>query len=76
MARYWNDKDVLQKLGEAMGFAVGEGGASGVDASAEEEEEGNDEESIVHQTASVGDVEVSVSYDASKTCGYCLTNIL
>lgn len=59
MIRYWNDKDVLQKLGEAMGFATGgEGGASGVDATAEEEEEGNDDESIVHQTASVGDVEV------------------
>lgn len=62
MVRYWNDKDVLQKLGEAMGFAVGgEGGASGVDAAVEEdEEEGNDEESIVHHTASVGDVEVHV----------------
>lgn len=61
MIRYWNDKDVLQKLGEAMGFATGGegGGASGVDpAAAEDEEEGNDDESIVHQTASVGDVEV------------------
>ncbi|KAG6414877.1 hypothetical protein SASPL_122251 [Salvia splendens] len=59
MMRYWNDKDVLQKLGEAMEFAVGgEGGASGVDAAVEEDEEvGNDEESIVHHTASVGDVE-------------------
>lgn len=44
-----------------MGFATGaEGGApSGVDpAAAEDEEEGNDDESIVHQTASVGDAEV------------------
>ncbi|KAL3635265.1 Homeobox protein HD-1 [Castilleja foliolosa] len=45
---------------EAMGFAVGEGVASaGGDAAAGEDEsdEVNDEESIVHHTASVGDVE-------------------
>ncbi|KAL3620866.1 hypothetical protein CASFOL_035778 [Castilleja foliolosa] len=56
MMRYWNDKEVLQKLGEAMGFAVG--GESGTSATAEDEsEEANEDESIVHHTASVGDVE-------------------
>jgi hypothetical protein len=58
MMRYWNDKDVLQKLGEAMGLAVG--GDASVSAEgpvADEAEEAGEEESIVHQTASVGDVE-------------------
>lgn len=42
-----------------MGFSVGEGAASAGDAAGEDEtEEVNDEESIVHHTASVGDVEV------------------
>ncbi|KAJ9153286.1 hypothetical protein P3X46_026742 [Hevea brasiliensis] len=59
MMRYWNDKEVLQKLGEAMGLAVsGEATTSvenpGLD---EEEEAGNEDESIVHHCASVGDVE-------------------
>ncbi|GAA0184673.1 hypothetical protein LIER_31961 [Lithospermum erythrorhizon] len=58
MMRYWNDKDVLQKLGEAMGFAVaGEAGASSGNAEPEETEEAGEDESIVHHTASVGDVE-------------------
>ncbi|KAL0422298.1 UNVERIFIED_CONTAM: Ankyrin repeat domain-containing protein 2B [Sesamum latifolium] len=58
MMRYWNDKEVLQKLGEAMGFAVGaEGATSAGEAAEDETEEANDEESIVHHTASVGDVE-------------------
>lgn len=57
--RYWNDKEVLQKLGEAMGFAVGgETATSAGDTAEEEAEETNDEESIVHHTASVGDLEV------------------
>ncbi|XP_010526861.1 PREDICTED: ankyrin repeat domain-containing protein 2B-like [Tarenaya hassleriana] len=55
MMKYWNDKDVLKKLGEAMGMAVP------VDqpASSETEgaDEGEEEESIVHHTASLGDVE-------------------
>lgn len=55
--RYWNDKDVLKKLGEAMGIAVG--ADQGVAAEPEEAEEGEEEESIVHQTASLGDVEVN-----------------
>lgn len=58
--RYWNDKDVLQKLGEAMGLAVTGDAATSADASGvdESEELGNEDESIVHHTASVGDVEV------------------
>lgn len=57
--RYWNDKDVLQKLGEAMGFAAsGDATSSAENAEADETEEANEDESIVHQTASVGDVEV------------------
>ena len=59
--RYWNDKDVLNKLGEAMGMPVA--GLPGQTASAEpevaaEEGEEEEEESVVHQTASLGDVEV------------------
>ncbi|KAK4405048.1 Ankyrin repeat domain-containing protein 2B [Sesamum angolense] len=58
MMRYWNDKEVLQKLGEAMGFAVGDTAASAGDVAGEDgTEEVNDEESIVHHTASIGDVE-------------------
>ncbi|PIN13121.1 hypothetical protein CDL12_14259 [Handroanthus impetiginosus] len=58
MMRYWNDKEVLQKLGEAMGFAVGgESATSAGDAEDETEEVNDEEESIVHHTASVGDVE-------------------
>ncbi|KAG9141869.1 hypothetical protein Leryth_013986 [Lithospermum erythrorhizon] len=58
MMRYWNDKDVLQKLGESMGFAIGgEASASAGNVEEEETEEPSEDESIVHQTASVGDVE-------------------
>ncbi|GAA0139800.1 hypothetical protein LIER_01273 [Lithospermum erythrorhizon] len=58
MMRYWNDKDVLQKLGEAMGFAVaGEALASSGNAEPEGTEEAGEDESIVHHTASVGDLE-------------------
>ncbi|PSS12160.1 Ankyrin repeat domain-containing protein [Actinidia chinensis var. chinensis] len=59
MMRYWNDKEVLQKLGEAMGLAIaGETATSAEDSRPEETEEpGNEDESIVHHTASVGDVE-------------------
>lgn len=63
--RYWNDKDVLQKLGEAMGHAVGGEAATSTDMSGPDEtdEPGNEDESIVHQTASTGDAEVlSISY--------------
>ncbi|XP_034681499.1 ankyrin repeat domain-containing protein 2B-like isoform X1 [Vitis riparia] len=67
MMRYWNDKDVLQKLGEAMGLAVSGDAAASADNSGldEAEELANEDESIahhhsesiVHDTASVGDVE-------------------
>ncbi|CAM8935544.1 unnamed protein product [Rhodiola kirilowii] len=59
MMRYWNDKDVLQKLGEAMGLGVVGDAATSADISGPEEGEEveNEDESIVHQTASVGDVE-------------------
>nr|GFD22265.1 ankyrin repeat domain-containing protein 2B-like [Tanacetum cinerariifolium] len=54
-----NDKDVLAKLGEAMGLPVtGDPTAfAGNSGAGEAEEEVNEDESIVHQTASTGDVE-------------------
>ncbi|KAJ7955466.1 Ankyrin repeat domain-containing protein 2 [Quillaja saponaria] len=59
MMRYWNDKEVLQKLGEAMGLAVsGDAATSAENSGADETDDlGNVDESIVHHTASVGDVE-------------------
>ncbi|KAJ7001950.1 hypothetical protein NC653_012125, partial [Populus alba x Populus x berolinensis] len=59
MMRYWNDKDVLQKLGEAMGLAVSEEAGTSVETSGHEEAEeaGNEDESVVHHCASVGDAE-------------------
>lgn len=61
LCRYWNDQDVLKKLGEAMGLAVTEDATTAgnpVAGADEAEEDANEDESIVHQTASVGDVEV------------------
>ncbi|CAH8363667.1 unnamed protein product [Eruca vesicaria subsp. sativa] len=58
MMKYWNDKDVLKKLGEAMGIAVGaEQNVAAEPGTEEAEEAEEEEESIVHQTASLGDVE-------------------
>ncbi|XP_043807068.1 ankyrin repeat domain-containing protein 2B isoform X2 [Manihot esculenta] len=60
MMRYWNDKEVLQKLGEAMGLAVSGDATTSVEnpGQDEAEEAGNEEdESVVHHCASVGDVE-------------------
>ncbi|XP_060167707.1 ankyrin repeat domain-containing protein 2B-like [Lycium barbarum] len=58
MMRYWNDQDVLKKIGEAMGFAAaGEGATSSEVPAPDETEEANEDESIVHQCASVGDAE-------------------
>ncbi|KAL8188781.1 hypothetical protein R6Q57_029536 [Mikania cordata] len=58
MMRYWNDPDVLKKLGEAMGVAAAEDAAASTGAPvAVAEEDVNEEESIVHRTASVGDLE-------------------
>ncbi|KAE8692716.1 UDP-galactose transporter 2 [Hibiscus syriacus] len=56
--QYWNDKDVLQKLGEAMSFAGSGDAATSAGNSADEgDEEGNEDESVVCHCASVGDVE-------------------
>ncbi|KAF3337322.1 ankyrin repeat domain-containing protein 2-like isoform X1 [Carex littledalei] len=66
MMKYWNDPDVLQKIGQAMGVGMpGEastaatGAGASRDVAAPEEEDANDEEeeSLVHQAASVGDAE-------------------
>ncbi|XP_042497960.1 ankyrin repeat domain-containing protein 2A-like [Macadamia integrifolia] len=60
MMRYWNDPEVLQKLGQAMGLAAPGDAASSAELSGPdeaEEETGNEDESSVHHTASVGDVE-------------------
>ncbi|KAK9146327.1 hypothetical protein Sjap_006230 [Stephania japonica] len=60
MMRYWNDPDVLRKVGQAMGLpGTGEAATSGELSGPEEPEDetGNEDESIVHHTASVGDVE-------------------
>lgn len=65
--RYWNNPEVLQKIGKAMN--VGPTGVEGSYTAASgteeetneegEEEEGYEEESLLHHAASVGDVEVS-----------------
>ncbi|KAK8529711.1 hypothetical protein V6N13_102612 [Hibiscus sabdariffa] len=59
MMKYWNDKDVLKKLGEAMGLAVSGDAATsaGYSAADEGDEVENEDESIVHNCASVGNVE-------------------
>ncbi|KAK1276696.1 Ankyrin repeat domain-containing protein 2 [Acorus gramineus] len=59
MMKYWNDPEVLQKLGQAMGLAdAGETAATATDVPDETDEDaGYEDESIVHHTASVGDVE-------------------
>ncbi|KAJ0969302.1 hypothetical protein J5N97_022179 [Dioscorea zingiberensis] len=59
MMKYWNDQDVLKKLGQAMGVASsGKAATSGELSGPEETEEtGYEDESIVHHTASTGDVE-------------------
>ncbi|KAK1606728.1 hypothetical protein QYE76_030401 [Lolium multiflorum] len=61
MIKYWNDPETLQKIGQAMGTAMPFPNISIPEPSGTEEteEEGEDEddESIVHHTASVGDDE-------------------
>ncbi|RWR79131.1 ankyrin repeat domain-containing protein 2B [Cinnamomum micranthum f. kanehirae] len=60
MMRYWNDPEVLQKLGQAMGLGAAGEAATSAELSAQdeaEEETGYEDESTVHHTASVGDVE-------------------
>lgn len=62
--RYWNDPEVLQKLGQAMGLPSGEAAnpaeLSGPDET--EEDAGDEDESAVHHAASVGDVAVFSRY--------------
>lgn len=64
LCRYWNDPEALQKFGRAMGVGPSSEAAGAEHDEAEEEageEEGEYEESsIIHHTASVGDVEVSL----------------
>lgn len=64
--RYWNDPTVLRKLGEAMGLPVSGDAVASAETSGQDEsdEVRNGNESIVHGTASVGDVEV---------IGFCIT---
>ncbi|KAJ8466352.1 hypothetical protein OPV22_028904 [Ensete ventricosum] len=60
MMKYWNDPEVLQKLGQAMGVGLAGDGVSSTELSGPEEAEdegGYEDESIVHHTASIGDVE-------------------
>ncbi|XP_058075152.1 ankyrin repeat domain-containing protein 2B-like isoform X2 [Magnolia sinica] len=60
MMRYWNDPDVLQKLGQAMGLRASGDTATSAELSGPdevEEETEYEDESAVHHTASVGDVE-------------------
>lgn len=61
MMKYWNDPEVLSKLGKAMGGSFdlpGMLGAAPLEAPAEEEEAEEEEgEDTLHSTASAGDVE-------------------
>ncbi|KAF1894032.1 hypothetical protein Lal_00003948 [Lupinus albus] len=59
MMRYWNDEEVLGKLGQAMGIANSGDAAASVENSVPDETDdvGNEDESIVHHTASTGDIE-------------------
>ncbi|KAJ8467468.1 hypothetical protein OPV22_030020 [Ensete ventricosum] len=57
MMKYWNDPEVLQKIGSAMGIAPSGDGATSTEQLGPEETEDNEEESVVHHTASIGDVE-------------------
>lgn len=56
MMKYWNDPQVLQKLGQAMGVSSSGETTTPIQDKPEEEAE-YEEESIVHQTAGSGDEE-------------------
>ncbi|KAJ1704690.1 hypothetical protein LUZ63_004469 [Rhynchospora breviuscula] len=68
MMKYWNNPEVLQKIGRAMNVGpTGDEGSAAAAASSEaqeeanaeaEEEDGYEDESLLHHAASVGDVEV------------------
>ncbi|KAK8951857.1 Ankyrin repeat domain-containing protein 2 [Platanthera zijinensis] len=60
MMKYWNDQEVLQKLGQAMGMgSSGEALVASEPSGTEhgEEDAEYEDESAVHQAASVGDAE-------------------
>ncbi|ONK56072.1 uncharacterized protein A4U43_C10F3850 [Asparagus officinalis] len=60
MMKYWNDSEVLKKIGQAMGVPTSKEAASSTEVSGPqeaEEETGDEDESVIHHTASVGDVE-------------------
>ncbi|XP_010909898.1 ankyrin repeat domain-containing protein 2B isoform X2 [Elaeis guineensis] len=59
MMKYWNDPEVLQKLGQAMGIGSSGEAATSTELSGPEEAEegGYEDESVVHHMASIGDVE-------------------
>ncbi|KAG2636147.1 hypothetical protein PVAP13_2NG427400 [Panicum virgatum] len=59
MMKYWNDPEVLKKIGQAMGVNLPGDSSASTELSGPEEtgEGGYDDESIVHHTASVGDAE-------------------
>ncbi|XP_038973334.1 ankyrin repeat domain-containing protein 2A-like isoform X2 [Phoenix dactylifera] len=60
MMKYWNDPEVLQKLGQAMGIGSSGETATSTELSGPEEAEeegGYEDESAVHHMASIGDVE-------------------
>ncbi|RZR75904.1 hypothetical protein BHM03_00000486 [Ensete ventricosum] len=75
-SRYWNDPEVLQKLGQAMGVGLAGDGVSSTELSGPEEAEdegGYEDESIVHHTASIGDVEVWIILVLRTICcGFCI----
>ncbi|XP_016204539.2 ankyrin repeat domain-containing protein 2A [Arachis ipaensis] len=59
MMKYWNNEEALRKLGQAMGLPTSaDAAASAENPGADETEDvGNEDESLVHHTASIGDVE-------------------
>ncbi|KAG0447379.1 hypothetical protein HPP92_028370 [Vanilla planifolia] len=60
MMKYWNDPEILQKLGQAMGVSSLGGAAASNELPEPEQVEDNGEyedESAIHQAASLGDVE-------------------
>jgi len=57
LLRYWNDKEVIQELGEAEDPAVSEEATTSMENYGHDKA-GNEDESIVHYYASVGDAKV------------------
>ncbi|XP_073004633.1 ankyrin repeat domain-containing protein 2A-like [Typha latifolia] len=60
MMKFWNDPEFLQKVGQAMGACPLEEAVTSTELSGceeAEEEPGDEIESIIHHTASVGDAE-------------------